>query len=257
MEPILVLDPDLKEVKINKVWLYTIPEFKRLLTRDKGSPGDAKGEFKKKATKEFTFIYYYSSFMSLLRTYKEDEKMRESLAYSGLVPSDIDKDVKMAIAKFEEMQLAMSRPYRSYKAVLKGLDALDQYYEDIDFTLKDKMGKLLNDPSAVTKNIKSLDEAYTALKNLEIRVEEDLTNGNTGIRGKNELGLNEGKVREWSEADIAAGSSRYSTATGKDTSYDALMLEVQGTTMDKGKKIVSKEENYNDAYDDDGNPIED
>lgn len=219
VEELLILDES-GEVKLNKVWIHMIPEFAVLLKRDKGSPGDRRGEKKARATQEFKFISFYKSFSSPIRDWddipkngKISEKKREALHYAGMDEKQVDDEVQAAADKYEEILLKASRPLRSLKAVYRGLDALDAYYESLDFTKIDKQGKLLNDPSGFTVNIKRLDEAYTAVKNLEKRVEEDLKAGDTGIRGKANLGANEDKVREWSESDIARGSAH--VADGK------------------------------------------
>lgn len=203
------IDPDTNTVLLNKVWISLVPELKELLTRDKGSKGDYRGDKKLKATKEFTFIYFYTSFESPLRDWNKDEKWKESLRYADLADADIDEKVLIAQKAYERIMLKSSRSLRTYHSLNKALDALDDHFENLDFTQKDKKGELLNDPLSVAKSISELDKVYTAVKNFEKRVDEELKAENTGIRGTAEMGDMEASGnRTWSEGDVLANSDR-------------------------------------------------
>lgn len=196
-----------KSVMLNKVWIMLIPEFATLLKRDKGSAGDYRGDKKLKATREFTFIYFFTDFSSPLRDWEDDERKKEALYYGGLQEEQLDEEVWAAQAKYQELQLSASRPLRTLKALYKGLDALDQYFEDLDFKKTDKQGKLLNDPSATVTNAGKLNKMYDEIRNFEKRVEDDLKNAGTGIRGPNStLGDQETTKKAWSEEEILKGS---------------------------------------------------
>lgn len=45
-------------IEIDKIEILTVPEFKEILRRDKGSEGDSDGRKKYKAFKEFAYIYH-------------------------------------------------------------------------------------------------------------------------------------------------------------------------------------------------------
>jgi len=203
------LDIDTNEIKLNRPWLWMVPEFADLLRRDKGSPSDYDGRRKLKAKKEFTYIYFMVDFASPLRDWEPDEKHKEAMYYANLEEKDIDDGVKIARKKYEELFLKAARSLRTYNALLKTLDAMDSYYENLDFTETDKKGELLHNPLTVANSVDKLDKMHTAVANFAKRVEEELTQGPSSIRGTAELGDNEGKKKgEWSERDIGMGSDR-------------------------------------------------
>jgi hypothetical protein len=201
---------DQREVQLNKPWIYLIPEFKVLITRDKGSKGDYDGRHKKKAIQDFTFIYFFCDFNSPIRDYEENERMKEAVYYAGLDESEVgnDDELWIAVKSYESLLLKTSRSLRTYKALLKAQDALDDYYENLDFSKTDKQGKLLHTPESITGSGKKLKEFRAGIKEVEKAVEEELREGGTKIQGKAEKGINEDKFRTWSESEIGTTSDR-------------------------------------------------
>lgn len=197
---------ELSTVKLNKVWIMLIPEFAEILRRDKGSPGDTQARYKLKARHEFTFIYFYVDFNSPLRDWEDKERFQEALIYAGLKKEDIDNTVLAAVAKYEQLVMSAARSMRTYRSLLKMLDAMDLYLEHLDFTLVTKTGELVNSPDKVSTTVQKMDKMYESIKSFERRVQEELKDGGSGIRGTAVKGENEDKVRKWSEADIRQGS---------------------------------------------------
>lgn len=199
-------------VRPNKEWLVLIPEFAALYKRDKGSAGDVDGRKKLRFKKEVSFIYFFAAFTSPLRDYQPSEKFEESLIYSSLKEADIDEMVKEAADKYESLQLKASRSYRTYLSMKKGLDAMDLYYEHVDFTAKNGRGELINDTKTYTASVIQMDKVYDALASFEKRVDNDLKDADGGIRGQATLGDLEARKtaanHTWSEEDIRAGSAR-------------------------------------------------
>lgn len=193
-----LFDLENNQVVLNKVWLMLIPEFAELIKRDKGSRGDYRGSKKLHATREFTFIYFDLDFTSPIREWPDDERRAEALRYAGLEEKDIDEPLLNARNKYDELLQKSARSLRTLRAVEKSLDQLDKYYETLDFTLKDRKGELLHDPSKYLMNLKRLSEGYNALDEFRKRVAEEMK-GDPSIRGKATLGMNEGKRGEWDE----------------------------------------------------------
>lgn len=215
-------------VLLNKEWIMMIPEFNELLKRDKGSKGDYRGDIKLQARREFTYIYFYVDFGSPLRDWAAEEKHKESLKYAGI--DKVDAVVMKARDHYEYLILSAARSLRTYNALMKTLDSLDSYLENIDFAAVDKKGELLNDPIKVASTIEKMDKAYTSVRNFEKRVEEDLKGENTGIRGTAELGDREAtkKATEWSEqavADRSGTSGNTGTMQGMLNTLQALRKE--------------------------------
>lgn len=194
------------QVALNKEWLFLIPEFAELVKRDKGSPGDYRGSKKLKATRELTFIYFDLDFSSPIREWPEDEKRTEALRMAGLGEGDIDGPLMDAHKMYHTLLMKSSRSLRTLYAVEKSLDKLDEYYERLNFSEKDKKGELVNKPESYLMNLKRLNEGYNALDEFRKRVEREMQ-GTSGIRGKANLGRREGKREAWVEKSAPKGTT--------------------------------------------------
>jgi len=242
------IDVETSTVALNKPWIMLIPEFKALLDRDKGSPGDYRGDKKLKARKEFTYIYFLTDFASPLTDWEEEEKRKEALHYADLTEKDIDDKVLIANLHYDKMQIKGAPSLKTYRALLKSRDAMDLYYEGLDMTQVDKQGKLLNDPASVVNSAKKLDEFYTTINNFRKRVEEELKDASTGIRGTAVLGDTEERTTEFSEADVIKGSQHAAessvTSTGTFMSINKALqhIEEYDATTDEDNAIEEEED---------------
>lgn len=223
------------QIRPNKAWIAMVPEFAELLRRDKGSKGDSDGRKKLQARKEFTFIYIFVDFGSVIRDWEEPLRYQEALKYADLEAKDIDDAVKAAIEKYRELMFKSSRSLRTLISVKKGLDAMDKYFENVNFTeVSKRTGELVNTPEKFQTNVTRLNKVYDEIYKFEKRVEEDLSNQEGGIRGAGELGDQEGKRKDmfstWSEADIRKGSEEAREGT---------TTVLSGRTFDDIRTIVS------------------
>lgn len=200
-------DEDSGHIKMNKPWIALIPEFKAIYSRDKPNPSNGQ-RIKKRAIREFSFIYFMQDFGSPIRDWEPAEKRKEALAYCEMEEKDVDEVVKAAMKKYEQLILEATRSIRTYRALLKVQDAMDDYFEKVDFTEQTKTGELRHSPEKVALQIKRMDETYDAIEKFEKRVERDLSHGSTGIRGTAVKGEKEDEMMTWSESDIAAGSDK-------------------------------------------------
>lgn len=237
------IDIETGTVALNKPWIMLIPEFKVLLERDKGSKGDYRGDKKLKAKKEFTYIYFLTDFASPLTDWEETEKRKEALHYAELTEADIDDKVIAANEHYDKMQLKGAPSLKTYRALLKSRNAMDKYYEDLDMTKTDKQGKLLNDPATVVNSAKKLDEFYTTIENFRKRVEQELKDTSTGIRGTASLGDQEERVTSFSEADIIKGSNHAAENTRTGTgSFDMMNKILQNVEQYNASNEIEPEE---------------
>lgn len=230
------------QVQLNREWMMLIPEFAEIIKRDKGSPGDSRGTNKLRARKEFTFIYFTTDFSSPIRDWANEEREKEALYYAGLEPKDIDEKLRIAQEKYLEMMYKGSRSLRTLKSLYKGLDAMDTQFETDDlFTATDKMGKLKYTVTEFTNDTLKLNKVYDAIKQFETRVEEDLKQVVSGIRGPNStLGDNEGKKKAWSEADIREGSVHKGGPSTSGTFSDILEVIRQQAAREKAEASATK-----------------
>lgn len=227
------IDPDTSTVALNKPWIMLIPEFAELFKRDKGSDGDYRGDKKLRTRKELTFIYFYKDFASPITDWEDDEKWKESMYYASLKPEDIDEKVIKAYQKYDELQAKGARSLRTYKALLKTQNAMDDYFENLDMTLKDKKGELLNDPVRVGNAVAGLGKMYDQIDAFRKRVEIELKDQSTGIRGTAVLGDMEGKERTFSEMDVIQGS-KHAAEGSKESggTFESALKILQQTTRE-------------------------
>lgn len=193
------------EAKLNKAWLSLIPQFRELFKRT-----DKKVDFNRASGKQYvTYIYFMYDFTSPIRDWTEDKRHEGALQYSGLTEKEVKQPmVKAAIEEYKLLQIRKCRAVASYRAAQKGLDKMDEYFENIDFSKTDKQGKLLYTPNQYIDNLGKTNKAYDELEKLARRVETELTEGVGGIRGMADLGdrektVGQGMVEEtedkWSE----------------------------------------------------------
>lgn len=203
-------------MEINKEWIPLIPAFSDILKADKGSKGDSEGRKKLKARKQLAYIYFMEDFKSPIYSYEDQKRHEEALRYVDLIPADVELDiVRNGLKEYATIQMEAARSLRTLKAAKKGLDALDEYLEDIDFKATDKQGKLLNSPKEFQANMSTLNKLYDELAKFEKRVYEELKNSDA-IRGKATMG-----DREMQRAETTA-----TWTEGSESDYDG---SVQGT----------------------------
>lgn len=191
-----------------------IPEFAEILKRDRGSRGDTQARIKLRARKELAFVYFMCDFASPLYYWEPDDKRREALNYTDLTEKDIDEKIVAAMNKYMRLMADSSRALRSLRTLEKGMDALDNYYENIDFNEKDGDGRLLHNPEKFANQITKMNKMYEEYDKFRKRIEEELKQGGSGIRGTAVKGQNEDKVRTWSENDVRTGSEKSAAGAG-------------------------------------------
>lgn len=197
---LFTINPDTQEVDLNKEWIHLVPEFSLLLRRDKGSQGDYRGDKKLKARREITYIYFMESFTSPLFEWDEDKKQAEALRCASLTLPDLDKDILAAQNFYHDFIRKCSRSLRTLDALNKGREALDKWFEEIDFDKVDSLKRAKYTAKEYIENVKSLPKMNQAIKEYERQVDEELKE-NAGIRGTKTLGLTEGQRKQgWVES---------------------------------------------------------
>lgn len=201
--------------RLNREWLYLIPEFSTILKKDKGGvQGDKGGQRKLWSRRRFAYIYFLVDFKSPIYTWDPEERHPEALRYTGLSNADVTEDYMVAaIAMYRELQYQASRSLRTLEAVNKGLKQLDTYFENINFEKVDKQGKVMYTAADYVRNIAMLNKAYDEIHAFEKRIIAELTKSG-GIRGSatkgdRELDSTTSTAREnvWEEGSNQNGKS--------------------------------------------------
>lgn len=212
---LFVLDERTKLVDINKEWISTIKEFKKILRRDRGSEGDAEGKKKLQATKEFTFIYHLVDYRSQFDNYSEADKEKQSASNAEL-PADFDyrkdEDLVLAIKRYHTLQDVPSLKmlneakeglHTAHKVIRKIRTSLETKIEAAEFdeltTEENKQGKtIIVDPVAkLTNSLKALmtltneiGPAMKTIKDLTEQVKKELSEKES-LRGNKMKGARE------------------------------------------------------------------
>ena len=181
--------------------MLLIPQFKKLIHRDKGSDGDYDGRKKLRAIKEFTFIYHLVDPRSPLENVVEEERREKSFQYAELEESNIDGSVIDAQMEYEYLLENSSPSLPLLRSAKRTNKKLITYFDNIDFSLVDTKGQLVHSPMQHIKNVSML---RIPVHENTVKFEEIVLNElkeQKGTRGKTELGDKEqgGSKRKWVE----------------------------------------------------------
>ena len=177
---------------LNKVWLTMIPEFRRLLARDKGGPGDGSGKYKKQAQREFTFIYLMYDFRSPYENWATHLREEQSLKDAGIERGRMmsDGDLWAAISKYKKLLDEASISLKSYRKHKNSAEDLDNYIEHMDLTERTQGGAKVYSVKEKQEAINGMPKVHETLRKWEQSVKEELS-GETGLRGEAEKGEDE------------------------------------------------------------------
>ena len=179
---------------LNKEWISTIPQFRRLLARDKGGPGDGSGKYKKKATREFTYIYHLCDFHSPLENMPLKKRKIKAMEYANMPDRefvlDNDADLQDAISEYKELLANSATSLQTLRAMRHAKHAMNTYLESVDFNEKDDGGKLIHSVKQVQENIIGMPKAQAALEEMEDKVKQELL-VSFEMRGGAEKGVEE------------------------------------------------------------------
>lgn len=162
-------------LELEKDELRLIPEFKNVIIKDKGSPGDADGREKKYAFKEFAYIYHVADFAAYPMTKglnaaeAHDYAVKEAALDQDYKP---DKIVKEAIVRYRELrETTSSNTLRNLhrglhlgdKVISKAINRLEALMNKTDTELTTEDVKILNDDLDVL-----IDKSTKIPKTLEV-----------------------------------------------------------------------------------------
>lgn len=179
-------------VTLNKEWISTIPEFRRLLARDKGGPGDGSGRFKKQATREFTYIFHLYDFHSPFENYPEADRIGQVEILTGICPKDVanDPDMMLAIERYKDLLANSSPTLRGLRSMKRAVDEMWNFFDTVNYNRTDDHGKPMYSVKTVQDSITNMPKTMESVKKLEELVKQEM-DGDTGMRGDAEKGYEE------------------------------------------------------------------
>ena len=191
---LFIIDENSNEVKLNLPWIRLIPEFKNVFTLRYTNKNMIKWDKDTLARKKLTYIYFMQDYTSPIAEWEETLRRAEALTYAGLAVEDIDNETMvLALEKYELLQYEMCRPLKTYRASLRGLEAMDKFLETVDFDKVDKQGKQIYTPNQYTANLSLINKAYDELDKLKKKIDEQMNNSSS-IRGSATMGDREQKL---------------------------------------------------------------
>lgn len=175
--------------------ILAIPAIKKIWNRDKTVE-------KASALKDISYIVFLCDFHSPYKDLHELE--REKHIISDLFDSTWkpDKDIKAAVVLYKQLQETPSM--RLLNTARNTLDKLSDYFNQIDFSEEDIMGKPKYSANDLTRNLKEVGNIVRSLANLEKQVRLELEE--QSVRGSSEIGHFE-EPDETDEVDNTFGSN--------------------------------------------------
>ncbi len=176
-------------LELNKPEALLIKEFNDLwdANRNKGV-GDNRGYERKRAFKEFQYMYLVHDWKSPYSEYSDKEKREAAKEDSGLTDKQLlDEKFLAAVKKYQELQ--DSRMLKLLKSAYRSVDELRLYFDTIDLQERDQeTGKPIHKSNDLIANIANLGKTIEGLQQLEYMVKKEKEK-ERGLRGGGEAGM--------------------------------------------------------------------
>lgn len=188
-------------VILNKPWISLIPAFRAILARDKGGPQDGSGKYKKKAIREFTFIYHMLDFRSPLESRDPDTRLQMSMEYAQLSEDKIeelmnkDEEYQLAWATYQDFIDNCSTSLQTLRDMKVAKHAMNKHLRTINFSAETNSGGLKYDIIKVQTAIKNMPGLEAAIDEMERQVRAQI-DGTFEMRGGAEKGVEEDPEEE-------------------------------------------------------------
>ena len=162
---------------------YLLEPIKKIWDRDKSKD-------KGVATKEIGYVFFMtdfkSPFMSIVDETERGAQVKVAISLGAKWVED--SDVANCRNFYDKLQETTSSKF--LKATRKALDQMQQYFQNLDITEVDKMGKLVNDPKKLLDMLAKVEEVRANFKKMQSEVEKEISMGETS-RGQKKIGFME------------------------------------------------------------------
>lgn len=178
-----------QKLTLNKEEILLVSEFAELwdTNRNKGD-GDVRGYEKKRAFKEFTFIYLMYDWDSPYKFFSEKERKQASIEDSTLNDKQLS-DIKFiaACTKYQAMQ--DTQMVKLLRSAYRAVDEVRLHYELIDLQERDGDGKPIFNAKQLLDSLGGLGKTIESIEKLEEVVRKQRESGGKALRGDVEPGL--------------------------------------------------------------------
>lgn len=176
-------------IELNKPEILLVKEFAELwdTNRNKGV-GDNRGYEKKRAFKEFLFMYLVYDWKSPYAEYSDQEKREAAKLDAELTDKQLlDDKFIAACKKYQEIQ--DSRMLKLLRSAYRAVDELRIYFDNIDLqNIDPETGKPIHAAKDLISNIANLGKTIEGLNQLEYMVKKEKEQ-ERGLRGQQEAGM--------------------------------------------------------------------
>jgi hypothetical protein len=163
----------------------TIPAFRDLITRDRGSKGDSQGRKKLQAARELAYIYFMENPKSQYMALPEDK--REERVINAVFPEPWKPDKAVQKAREVYRQSVDTIAVKLLKSSYKAVHQLRDYFENLDLSERDDNNKPVHKATDVMKSLADLGRVVDGLEKLEERVRAESKSDEGNIRGGVEI----------------------------------------------------------------------
>lgn len=154
--------------------ILMITEFKKLVRRDRGSPGDVNGHLKQRASRELALIYHMHTYSSPYSKYAPEfrfEKLQTDI-FKDDPDWKPDKVFRMAEDKF--IELSDTGTILLLKAGNGAIAKLTDYFDNVDFDEKDTKGQPIYSARELVSNLGNLGKVVEGMQKLRDQVEREV-----------------------------------------------------------------------------------
>lgn len=178
-----------QKLTLNKEQILLIPEFAALWHADRNKiEGDSRGLEKKRAFREFTYIYLMYDWGSPYTNFSDRERHETAMSDSMLTKKQIDDpEFKAACKKYQDIQ--ETRLYKLLRSSYKVVDELRLFYETVDLQERDIDGKPIFNATQVMASLNGLSKTLKSLEEVEEMVAKEREGEGSKLRGDAKPGL--------------------------------------------------------------------
>jgi hypothetical protein len=173
---------------LNKETILLIKEFDKLWELDRNKiPGDAKGTQRRRAFKEFTYMYLMYDWESPYKAFSDKDRHETSLSDSELTQEQLlDEDFKLACRKYCSIQ--ETRMLKLLNGMYKTIDELTLFLSTVDLQERDIDGKPIFNAKQISDTIAGVGKTVTSLETVEAIVRREKEGDAAKLRGDRKPG---------------------------------------------------------------------
>jgi hypothetical protein len=178
-----------QKLTVNKEEVLLVKEFNELWDTNRNKiDGDNRGYEKKRAHREFAFIYLMYDWESPYKNFSERERRITAIEDSMLTDKQLqDEKFLAACKKYQEMQ--DTHMVKLLKSAYRAIDEIRLFYETIDLQERDGDGKPIFNAKQLLDSLSGLGKTIQSVEILEevVRKQKESTVGK--LRGDVEPGI--------------------------------------------------------------------